>query len=259
MLGEDIPVTQGGPTFNLATSNLLVGPAAGTNTVVLAVLPQLPCGAGARQTRRGCICPLPVGPAARMFFTYDTNPGATRTGTLTIAGQTLTVNPSRLHLRPRSGPGNCADHQRTEPPIRSGAGSAGNVYIADTFNSALKKWSIATDTVTLVDTNGLALPVGLALDSAGDIFTGDADNHAVEEWSAATSSLSTVVSVGSGTPAGVALDAMTNVYIADFTDSSIEKWTAATSNLSTLISGQLVNPYGVTLDAADNVYIGDLQ
>jgi hypothetical protein len=82
-----------GQTYSLGTSNCVEGPARGTDSIVLAVsLLTAPWTAmtnvswlhlsAANQSGTG---------STNVVFSFDANLGATRTGTLTISGQTLTV------------------------------------------------------------------------------------------------------------------------------------------------------------------------
>jgi len=48
--------------------------------------------------------------------------------------------------------------------------SAGNVYIADTFNNAIKEWWAASNTVTTLVSSGLNYPYGVAVDGAGNVY-----------------------------------------------------------------------------------------
>jgi DNA-binding beta-propeller fold protein YncE len=124
--------------------------------------------------------------------------------------------------------------------------SSGNVYIADTSNSRIRKITASTGIISTIAGTG----------AAG--FSGDGN--------AATSAQLY-------NPYGVAVDSSGNVYIADTNTHRIRKITASSGNISTIagtgISGnsgdgglataaQLYNPYGVAVDSAgSNVYIAD--
>ena len=91
--GQTVTVTQSADPYSLGTTALLEGPAAGSDSVVLAVTP-----ANGAWTATANAAWLHLSPAnqsgtgsTNVIFSYDANPGATRSGTLTIAGQTLTV------------------------------------------------------------------------------------------------------------------------------------------------------------------------
>jgi DNA-binding beta-propeller fold protein YncE len=124
----------------------------------------------------------------------------------------------------------------------------GNVYIADTGNSAVEKvtggqlsiiagnggWDGPTEGLAIA--SGLADPSGVAVDAWGNVYIADTSNHVVEKVSPA-GQLSIIAgnSASSGTPTagaatssklgsirGVAADADGNVYISDITNGTIE-------------------------------------
>ena len=92
---------------------------------------------------------------------------------------------------------------------------AGNVYIADTGNNAIKEWTAANSNVTTLVSSGLVDPCGVAVDGAGNVYIADTGNSAIKEWTAANSNVTTLVSSGLTYPYGVAVDGAGNVYIAD--------------------------------------------
>jgi sugar lactone lactonase YvrE len=123
--------------------------------------------------------------------------------------------------------------------------SAGNVYIADTFNSRIRKISVGTALISTVAGNGtpgytdgvaaasaeLNYPYGVLVDSAGDLYITDTFNAMVREVNASNGIINTLAGDG------------TQGYNAD--------GIAATS-------AELNYPYGVALDAVGDVYIADV-
>ena len=132
--------------------------------------------------------------------------------------------------------------------------SAGNLYIADTKNNAIRKVIAATGNITTVagtgnpvgnytGNNGPAVkatlnnPVGIALDGSGNLYIADTDNNVIRM----VSKIGTITTVaGNGTPGyagdgakistittefnhpkGVAVDSSGNLYIADTNNSRI--------------------------------------
>ena len=134
--------------------------------------------------------------STNVVFSYDANPGATRSGTLTIAGQTLTVTQAGSTY---VAAGTC-DHawcpRDLNDPYGVAVDGAGNVYIADTDNNAIKKWTAANNTVTTLVSSGLKRPQGVAVDGAGNVYIADTGNNAIKEWTAANSNVTTLVSSG---------------------------------------------------------------
>jgi len=244
--------------YALGTAALLEGPAAGSDSVVLAVNPNLsPWTAtsnadwlhlsAANQSGTG---------ATNVVFSFDANPGATRLGALTIAGQTLTVT--------QAGSTYVAAKPLTtlvtldlNYPEGVAVDSAGNVYIADTGNGAIKELTTSNGSVTTLVSSGLYFPNGLAVDSLDNVYIADTSNNAIKEWTAASGNVTTLVSNGLNFPIGVAVDSLDNVYIADTYNNAIKEWTVADSNVITLVSSGLDVPIGVAVDTADNVYIAD--
>ena len=95
-----LPAVQLIPNNQLGTTGLLIGPGAGSNSVVLAVDPREPtwtATANASWLHLTAANQSGAG-SANVIFTSDANPGATRSGTLTIGYQTLTVA-QRVNLR----------------------------------------------------------------------------------------------------------------------------------------------------------------
>jgi Putative binding domain, N-terminal/NHL repeat len=191
-----------------------------------------------------------------VVFTYDPFTGTgTRTGTLTIAGLTLTVTQAGTNY---IGPG------PVTPLVSSGLNSpdgvavdgAGNVYIADTSNQAIKHWSASTQQVTkLVSGSPLSSPYGVAVDSFNNVYIADASG--IYEWNASTQLVSTLVSSGLSGPQGVAVDISGNVYFSDTGNNAIKEWSASTQQMTTLVSSGPSSPTGVAVDGSGNVYIAD--
>jgi streptogramin lyase len=241
----------------LGSGDLLVGPAAGSNTVVLGVVPSIALWSA---TANASWLHLPFSSgtgSANVLFTYDANPGATRSGTLTIGGQTLVVSQAGAPYVAAPGPVTplATGANGLVDPVDLALDSSGNVYFADSGNDTIKEWNRASNTVTSLVTNLTDTPQGIAVDSAGNVYFAVFETGAVEEWVASSHTVITVVS-NLTDPAGIALDAAGNIYIAD-AGFGIYEWTAANSTLTPLVTSGLASAYGVAVDAAGNVYIAD--
>jgi len=137
----------------------------------------------------------------------------------------------------------------------------GNVYVADTFNNAIRKITSGGVVTTLagstagqsgfVDATGTAArffnPRGVAVDSLGNVYVGDTGNNAIRVI-ASGGAVSTVAGSTAGTfgyvddigtaarfrlPRGVALDGSGNLYVADTGNNVIRKIVIASGAVST--------------------------
>jgi len=243
------------PNPGLGTNALLVGSSEGASSVLLAY-----DGAWIA-TANNSFLHLSAGSLsgtgiAMPAFTYDAFAGkGTRTGTLTVAGISLTVTQAGTnYIGP--GPGTTLVSSGLNGPNGVAVDILGDVYIADTGNQAIKEWSPSTQLVTTLVSSGLSSPTGVAVDGSGNVYIADSGNDAVYEWNAATQLMTTLVSgFPLSSPSGVAVDKFGNVYIAD--SSGIYELSASALLVAPLVSSGLSSPTGVAVDGSGNVYIAD--
>jgi hypothetical protein len=295
LFGQTIPVTQLGPVYSLGATNFLAGPSAGSNSVVLAVTPNFGIWTAvpnASWLHLGAAYQSGVG-STNVIFSYDANSGPTRSGTFTIAGQTLTVtqagsmyvaagaltslvsstlsNPmgvavdsqGRVYIANTAGntieewrPSNNAVTTLVtglDGPSGVAVDGAGNVYFSDTGNNSIKEWPVSTGQVATL-ASGLNGPFGVAVDGAGNVYFADRNNQALKEWS--PNGRVTTLAAGLDGLTGVAVDAAGNIYMANDVSNAVMEWSVADSNLTTLVSG-LNGPLGVAVDGGGNVHIAD--
>lgn len=181
-----------------------------------------------------------------------------------------------------------------DSPTAVAVDSAGNVYVSDFANHAIRKVTAAGVVTTLAGTAGqsgnadgvgpaarFSYPSGLAVDNAGNILVGDSQNHVIRRITAAgvvttLAGAAGLFSSADGTgsaarfysPLGVAVDGAGNVYIADTGNNTIRTVTA-TGVVTTLTGNALVSadgtstaarflfPNAVALDRSGNAYVAD--
>jgi sugar lactone lactonase YvrE len=178
-------------------------------------------------------------------------------------------------------------------PLSAAVDSAGNVYVADAGNNAIRKVTSA-GMVTLLAGAGqqgsedgtgsaarFALPSGVAVDGAGNVYVADEVNHAIRKVTAdgvvstlAGGTPGTADDTGTaakfGFPSGVAVDDAGNVYVSDTGNHTIRKITAdrvvitlagaggmSGSADGTGAAARFNRPSGVAIDGAGNIYVAD--
>jgi streptogramin lyase len=286
-------VAQGQTTnYTLGTSALLEGPAAGSDGVELAVIPSTgvwTATANAPWLHLSASTQTGTG-STNIMFSYDANPGATRSGLLTIGGPTLVVtqagatyvqvNELTTLASELSGPvavavddmgnlyisvinnaleewtpanGTATTLVGPNHPIGVAVDTMGNLYIAQPLQNEIELWNATNDDLTPLVT-GLNNPYGVAVDTSGNVYIADTGNNVIKKWTAAESNVTIVVSSGLNSPEALAVDALGNVYIADTGDNAIKEWTPVNNTLTTLVSSPFCTPVGVAVDGTGNVY-----
>lgn len=148
--------------------------------------------------------------------------------------------------------------------------SAGNVYVADTVNSTIRKVTPAGRVTTLAGTAGVwgskdatgsaaefYWPSGVAVDSATNLYVADTYNHTIRRVTPARV-VTTVAGLGGsagsadGTgnaarfnfPSAIAVDTAGNVYVADTYNNTIRKLTPIGTNWLVKTLGGMAGFYG---------------
>jgi sugar lactone lactonase YvrE len=138
---------------------------------------------------------------------------------------------------------------------------SGNLFIADAFNSRIRRVDATTGIISTVVGNGtlgfsgdggpatsasLNYPWGVAFDSSGNLFIADAENNRIRRVDASTGFITTVAGSGGGGdggpatsaslnwPCDVALDGSGNLFVADSDDNRIRRVDASTGIITTV-------------------------
>ena len=194
--------------------------------------------------------------SVNLVFQFDANPGGTRVGSITWAGNNLTVTQAGSSYLPAN-PLTALITAGLNTPRSVAVDPAGNVYLADLNNNAIKKWSVSSNAVTTLVSTGIGTPFGVAVDRSGNVYFSDQSNKAIKEWVAASGTVNALVTSGLTSPKGVAVDLNGNVYFADSSANTIKEWMATNGAVVTLVSTGLNAPRGISLDRAGDVYIAD--
>ena len=180
-----------------------------------------------------------------------------------------------------AGDGAAAVSAQLARPAGVAADSAGNVYISDSANGAVRK---VTPDGIINTVAQLIHPQGMAVDSAGNLYVADSADNRVRMISAG-GALSTLAGTGSqgysgdggpaaaaqvNSPFGVAVDSAGNVYIADTGNNLLREVTNGVINTvaGTGIAGhegdggpalaaQLAAPTSLVVDGGGSIYFTD--
>ncbi len=173
---------------------------------------------------------------------------------------------------------------------------SGNVYVADTANSVIRKITSAGVVTTLAgaagqtgSANGTGAvarfngPTGIAVDGSGNLYVADTSNETIRKITSAGVVTTLAGSAGQWgstdgtgsaarfcTPVGIAVGSGGTIYVADSDNSTIRKITSA--GVVTTLAGsaeqegsadgtgaaaRFSSPRGVAVDAGGNVYVAD--
>ena len=162
---------------------------------------------------------------------------------------------------------------------------AGNLFVADRNNQAIRKIALSTGAVSyFVGTAGVSgpddgigtsarlySPVAVVLDGTGNLLIADQDNNTIRKVALTTTAVTTLAGTAShggnadgvagaarfNGPAGFTTDG-TSLFVSDGGNTSIRAIAMATNAVSTLTApNALDGPRGLTSDGAGNLFVAD--
>ncbi|MBF0565025.1 MAG: hypothetical protein HQK89_07275 [Nitrospirae bacterium] len=150
--------------------------------------------------------------------------------------------------------------------------NSSNVYVADSDNEQIQKFTIDGQFITKWGTGGSGdgqfySPRAIAVDGNNNVFIVDTYNNRIQKFTSDGTFISKWGSYGTGNgnfenPLGLAVDSAGNVYVADSDNNRIQKFTSNGTFISKWGStgtgaSQFNSPRGVAVDNAGNVYVAD--
>lgn len=200
-----------------------------------------------------------------------------------VANGTITTLAGNNNAGPGySGDGGAATNAQLNHPAGVAVDSAGNVFIADSANDAIREVSAAN--ISSLPTGTLHSPNDLVLDPSDNIYIADTAGRRIIFWSNGTltgfagdgspgfsGDNGPAISASLYDPVGVARDSAGYIYIADTLNARIRK--VSPDGVITTIAGNgaygyagdggpatsatLYFPHGIAVDSAGNVYFSD--
>jgi DNA-binding beta-propeller fold protein YncE len=152
--------------------------------------------------------------------------------------------------------------------------SQGNVYVADTFNHRIQKFTGDGQFLSQWGSQGMEdghfqWPEGLVVDTQGNLYVSDPERHDIQKFDSSGTFL--LKWGGKGQSDGqfysqdhLAMDTQGNIYVADTFNDRIQKFDSEGNFLFKWGSrgkgdGQFTDPYGVGVDSLGNIYVAEYK
>jgi sugar lactone lactonase YvrE len=149
-------------------------------------------------------------------------------------------------------------------PYSMAVDAAGNVFVADFTNNAVKEIEAVNGTIPANPTirtlgGGFNQPTGVAVDGAGNVYVADYGSGNLYVMVAVGGSIPTsnpqTLGLYNGNPLGVAVDGLGNIYFTDSQYGVLEMFPGSFN--TTELSGTYSNPQGIAVDGFGNVFVAD--
>jgi len=152
--------------------------------------------------------------------------------------------------------------------------SGGNVWVADTGNNRIQKFSpsgavLNTNSGEGTEPGKLKEPQAITVAPDGSIWVADTGNNRIEQWNSSLTFLRAVGKEGTGggefkAPSAIEADSSGNIWVADRTNNRVEEFDAYGTYLGQFGSagggsGQFAmsSPIGLTVDAKGSIWVTD--
>lgn len=150
-----------------------------------------------------------------------------------------------------SGDGGLATLARLNGPTSVSLDGAGNLYVADTGNHRVRKFTPGGIMLAVGDTTG---PIDTAPDTAGNVYIADAGAGRI--YFAAASGVVVPFLDGLQSPGGVALDSGGNLYVSDTAAGRVFV-RSASGSLEEFGAGRWIRPRGIAISQDGEVFVAD--
>src|SRR5258706_5352179 len=152
--------------------------------------------------------------------------------------------------------------------------ASGFVYVSDTHNNRIQKFTSRGDYVTDWGAKGTAAgyfdyPQGIAADRNGNIYVADTHNHRIQKFNEHGTYVSQWGKLGSkpgefNAPYSIAIDPTGNLLVIEAHNYRVQKFSATGVPIAQFGTngsgpGQFDLPKGLTVDQAGNIYVADTR